>query len=136
MSVGLAELVRTALDPEPRLIFALGFGSRFSGNPRPGSDLDLGLWFGTKVGFADLAELCLRIERATGIEPVDLVLLELADPLLRFEALRGKLLLCRDWEAYARFFSLTCREHEEEMARLARFWHHWRTGAGTTRPGG
>jgi hypothetical protein len=42
--------------------------------------------------------------------------------ILRFEALKGKLLFIRDdkMEEYAHFYSLTCREYEDTMAWMQR----------------
>ena len=117
----LSDAVRAALADDPRIVFALGFGSRWRGGARPGSDLDLGVYVSEEPGFDLLADWILRVEAATGLEPVDLVVLNRADALLRFEALGGELLWSNAPETYAAFFSLTCREYEDEMARLRRF---------------
>jgi hypothetical protein len=42
--------------------------------------------------------------------------------ILRFEALKGKVLFIRDhkMEKYAHFYSLTCREYEDTIAWMQR----------------
>lgn len=40
-----------------------------------------------------------------------------ANPILRFEAVSGKRLFCRDLSALAEFVSLAAREYEDEMAQ-------------------
>ena len=51
------------------------------------------------------------------------VVLNDASPILRFEALCGKRLLCRDPDRCAVFASLTARECEDEMALCGRWLH-------------
>ena len=80
---------RAALRPEVRL--AVMFGSRARGKPRPGSDVDLGILldpYSPELRF----ELEAELGRAAGL-PVDMVLLDEAPPLLRFEMARGGILL-------------------------------------------
>jgi hypothetical protein len=52
------------------------------------------------------------------VEEIDLVVLNEANAFLRFEALSGQSLFCRDPARRAEFASLTAREYEDEMA----FW--------------
>jgi hypothetical protein len=46
------------------------------------------------------------------------VLLNDANSILRFEAISGRALACRDRESHAAFCSLTSREYEEDMAQI------------------
>jgi hypothetical protein len=57
---------------------------------------------------------------ALGIEAVDLVVLNDASPITRFEAVYGRRVLCRDRTSCAPFISLSAREDESVMALLAR----------------
>ena len=50
----------------------------------------------------------------------DIGILNGAEPIYRFEALKGRLLFCRDEERYLDFFSLTCREYESQIADYER----------------
>ena len=58
-----------------------------------------------------------------GAEP-DVGILNRAEPVYRFEALKGRLLFSRDTERYLDFFSLTCREYERQMADYQRQWEY------------
>ncbi len=66
-------------------------------------------------------------EIVPGIE-CDIGILNNAEPVYRFEALRGKLLFARDYEAYLKFYSLTCREYESQLADYER-QHRYRLAA-------
>ena len=105
----------------PGIIGAWLFGSARQGELRPGSDLDLGILFDHQPGLDTLAECRARLQKATGIEEVDLVPLNAASPLLRFEALCGRRLVCTDENRCAEFASLTAREYEDEMAMCTRW---------------
>lgn len=117
------ESLREALR-HPRIVGAWLFGSAQDGELRPGSDLDIGVLFDAKPGLDTLAECRARLQLATGVEDVDLVPLNTASPLLRFEALCGRRLVCVDPSRCAEFASLTAREYEDEME----FCKRWITG--------
>jgi predicted nucleotidyltransferase len=80
---------RAAALPEVRL--AVLFGSVARGQERKGSDVDLGLLVDPDTPDARLRAL-IELERAAGRE-VDLVFLDEAPPLLRFEISRDGVLL-------------------------------------------
>ena len=61
-------------------------------------------------------DLLGRLQDALGLDEVDLVVLNDANPILRFEAVSGRRLFTRDLLALAEFVSLTAREYEDEMA--------------------
>ena len=67
-------------------------------------------------------------ERAPGAY-CDIGFLNHAEPVYRFEALRGRLLFTRNVETYLRFFSLTCREYESQLADYER-QYRYRAGMG------
>jgi uncharacterized protein len=104
----------------PQVVFTLLHGSANGGVVRPGGDIDIALYiegratlelYGTVIGIVELL--------VPGV-PADVGILNSAEPIYRFEALKGRLLFCRDQEAYLRFFSLTCREYESQMASYER----------------
>jgi len=119
MKIQLESLVAGLRDP--RIVGAWLFGSARAGEMRPGSDLDIGILFDGKPGLDALAECRAHLQKATGVEEVDVVPLNAALPLVRFEALCGCRLLCRDEDRCAEFASLTAREYEDEMA-MCRRW--------------
>lgn len=109
--MGLVETVRALLEPVPAIRLAALFGS--SAQPgAAGADLDLAV--GLHPGTDMPAELEALLERATGL-PVDLVRIDTAPPLLRFEIARGGILLLeREAHAWADF-----------RARAALDWWDW-----------
>ena len=86
---------------------------------------DLDLAFFLKPNTEPAFDFQARVEQA--VEPqtqgrirVDVGLLNRADPVYRFETLKGKQLFCRDDEVYMDFFSRASREYETQMIRYAR----------------
>ena len=112
--------IREVLDRQPFVVCAWLFGSTLSGRRRAESDLDIGILTGHKPTWQEYAELQQDLVQATGSDAVDLVVLNEANSILRFEAISGRLLTCRDGEARAAFHSRTAREYEEDMAQLER----------------
>ena len=100
------------------LIAAWAFGSASNGLVAPGSDVDVGVWFETLPSFEQQLALLGRLQEALGVDEVDLVVLNDANPTLRFEALSGRALYCRDPNLRAGFASLAAREYEDAIA----FW--------------
>ena len=102
----------------PEVIAAWAFGSAADGRIAPGSDVDVGVWFEASPSFEQQLDLLARLQDTLGVDEVDLVALNDANPILRFEALSGRRLFCRDPGRCAGFASLTAREYEDAMA----FW--------------
>lgn len=131
MKIQLDRLIEALRDPH--IIGAWLFGSAQAGELRPGGDLDIGVLFDQPPSLDTLADCRARLQQATGIEEVDLVPLNDASPLVRFEALCGQRLVCTDENRCAEFASLTAREYEDEMAMLRRWLH---AGASVAPPEG
>jgi len=120
--IDLGRLVTILGDVEP-IRFALVFGSARDGVVRAGSDLDVA------VSLADpdaknvdlLLEIVGKVEDALGVT-CDLTVLNTAGPVLRHEALKGRLLFVRPdrEEAFAEFYVRTCAEYEDLMVWRAR----------------
>jgi predicted nucleotidyltransferase len=104
----------------PAVIAAWFFGSAQHGQPGPGSDLDIGVLFATKPTLVELADLRADLQQELQIDEIDLVPLNGASPILRFEAISGRPIYCRDRGRRAEFASLTAREYEDAMALLKR----------------
>jgi predicted nucleotidyltransferase len=104
---------------DSRVVGATVFGSARDGRVRPGSDLDLAVLFDQPLSaeeFLDFySDLC---NRAPGVERVDLISLNQADPILAFEAISGTFLCTNDVDKMAGYFSLVCREYEDVMGNL------------------
>jgi predicted nucleotidyltransferase len=99
---------------------AVLFGSAARGKAAPGSDLDVGILF--DPGQESAAALEVALARATG-RRVDVVRLEAAPPLLRFEVARdGRVLLERTPHAWVDFRARAMTDWWD-WAPTARFLH-------------
>jgi predicted nucleotidyltransferase len=103
---------------QPNLIAVWLFGSAQSGEVQPGSDLDFGLLFAAPPSLDELTGLSMQLQRTLDFDQFDLVPLNTAHPYLRFEAISGRPLFCRDLDRRAEFASLAARDYEDEWA----FW--------------
>lgn len=105
----------------PEISFAFLLGSAQGGVVKASSDFDLALYL---QPYKPTLDLYAAIEDALadllpGVR-IDTGFLNKAEPVYCFEALKGTLLFARDRDLYARFFSLTCREYESQMASYKR----------------
>jgi hypothetical protein len=87
---------------------------------RDAADVDIAVHLSEQPTPDMLAEIVGLCEDALQYDNIDIVVLNTSDPILAFEALSGKRLACRNEEAYLSFFSLTCRQYEDEMQRIER----------------
>ena len=117
------ERLKEALSGVASIAFALVFGSGRDGRlPKVDSDLDVAVYL-NPLDFDERVRLLGIIQDTLGIGRVDLVFLNVTENVsLQREALKGRLLLCRDPELYASFFSLTDRRGRDEEDRIARAW--------------
>jgi predicted nucleotidyltransferase len=79
------------------------------------SDLDLALYISGQISFeiyGTVQDICDNL--AAGVR-CDTGILNNAEPVYRFEALRGRLLFSRDEDLRLTFYSRTCREYESVM---------------------
>jgi predicted nucleotidyltransferase len=113
-----------ALDAEPHILFALLFGSTRNGvRPKDDSDIDVAIYLDHKPDFDEHARLLGLVQDVVKSDRVDLVFLNVTENLfLQREALKGRLLTCRDRNAYAGFFSLVDRRARDEEDRIKRAW--------------
>jgi predicted nucleotidyltransferase len=92
------ERLRSVLEADPHIAYAILFGSRGRGTARDQSDTDLavGLARGVRLSAGELGELMSRLETAAGGR-VDLILLEEARPGLAYRVFRdGRVIFERD----------------------------------------
>lgn len=112
----------------PKIVAAWAFGSARAGELRRGGDVDVAVLFAQPPTLDERADLRADLQEALGVDEIDLVTLNGASPVLRFEAVSGVRLLCRDDEACASFVSLAAREHEDEAALADRGVRYWKEG--------
>ena len=114
----LAESVKAAC---PEAEFGFLFGSAKDGVLTTGADIDVGLYVDTPHDFDLYNRAMEAVEKlAPGVEPDISVVTMDSDVVLRFEILKGRQLFVRNLETYLDFFSLTCREYEDQMASYQR----------------
>ncbi len=97
------DTIETILAADPRISFALRFGSTARGHSHSHSDVDLGIGLvdGAELGRRELADLCSRLDSAAG-GAVDLALMHEAPPGLAYRIFRdGVVILERDHRALA-----------------------------------
>jgi hypothetical protein len=97
------DALREVLNRDPRIAYALLFGSGARESMHGASDLDVavGLKAGVSLAPRDIGALASDLERAAG-RPVDLVLLDEAPPALAYRVFRdGITLVERDHRAFA-----------------------------------
>ena len=111
------------LSRNPRVAAAWVFGSAREGRVRSGSDLDIAVLFDAAPSLDEWADLRADLQEALGFEEIDLVILNEASPILRFEAVSGRRVYCRDEAVAAAFVSLTAREYEDELALAEKGLH-------------
>ena len=99
----------------PEAIFAYLHGSATDGTVRPHSDVDLAFYLPGKPDLAFHEKVFEIGQPILGDTRVDIGFLKHAEPVYRFEVLKGTLLFCRDQEVWLRFYSVTCREYEHQM---------------------
>lgn len=93
--------LRSVLESDPRVGYAVLFGSKGRGTAHPMSDTDvaIGLTPGTSFSALELGALLSRLETAADGR-VDLVLLDEAPPALAYRVFRdGRVIFERDHEA-------------------------------------
>ena len=109
------ELARTLEERVPEIIFAYLLGSAADGTVGPHSDLDLAVYLEEKPTlslYTDIEKICSEV---VGPVRCDIGIVNNAEPVFRFEALKGRLLFTRDRERWLTFYSRTCREYEHQL---------------------
>jgi uncharacterized protein len=108
------------LAEDDNIVAAWIFGSAREGSIRPGADIDIGVFFARMPSIDELADLRSALQDVLAFDEIDLVVLNEASPILRFEAISGRPVYTADRESRATFVSLTAREYEDEMAQWQR----------------
>jgi predicted nucleotidyltransferase len=116
----------------PGIVAAWVFGSAKGGVVRSNGDIDVALLLDHKPSLDELAAVRAALQDALHFDNIDLVPVNDTSPILRFEAVSGKLIFCRNRLALTAFVSLTAREYESDMAFL-QWGMKSRKGGGTSR---
>jgi predicted nucleotidyltransferase len=96
------DALRSVLIDDPRILYALVFGSRARGAAHADSDIDvaIGLKSTTRVGALELGEVVARLERASA-RRVDLVVVNEAPPALAYRIFRdGHVIVEKDHRTF------------------------------------
>jgi len=109
---GITRLLRTDY---PQVSFALIVGSAARGVIRAHGDLDLALHCREPLSLQQRIALMGSVSDLHQGVRCDLGILNHAEPVFRFESLKGRLLFAHDEETWLRFYSTTCREYESQM---------------------
>lgn len=107
------ELERAAdrLARDPRVLAVYGFGSRSRDEAGPRSDVDVAVLLDQRLSLAQELRLRAEVVQELRRDDVDLVVLNQAPPLLRYEVVSaGRRLFARDEEAADRFEERAARE--------------------------
>ncbi len=99
----------------PQIVFALVMGSASEGTIAKYSDLDLAVFLEKKVEWEVLSSVMQSIGDLHQDIRCDIGVLNNAEPIYRYEALKGKLLFTRDQARWLTFYSVTCREYETQI---------------------
>ncbi|MEA2013069.1 MAG: nucleotidyltransferase domain-containing protein [Verrucomicrobiota bacterium] len=116
-SVNIRKLGNSLKKEFPSILFAFLYGSTAqNGCLKNASDIDVAVYLNKTLDIDLYARISEVVAKGIGniLEP-DIGILNNADPIYRFEVLKGQLLFSRDMEFYYSFFSLTCREYESQM---------------------
>jgi len=110
--------LKACLSRQPAILFALLFGSRGRGTPRPDSDWDIAIYLEDSLAAKQRFDLRLRLHsELEDLGKVDLVILNEAPPLLAHRALAGERLLIRDLSRFVAFVVQTLGLAEDQ-----RYW--------------
>lgn len=94
------DALRAVCNADPRIGYALVFGSSVSGTTHADSDVDVAIGGACQLDLLTLGDLLSKLEAAAG-RPVDLVLLEEAPPGLAYRVFRdGRAIVVRDEPAF------------------------------------
>ncbi|MGQ4915581.1 MAG: type VII toxin-antitoxin system MntA family adenylyltransferase antitoxin [Candidatus Asgardarchaeia archaeon] len=121
----LIEKIKAVLIKDPQIVFAILFGSQARGDAFSFSDIDIGIYVTKDTAYDSKYKFLLmhKLSKALEVDNVDLIILNEAPPALRYEILTtGILILCRDDDLYAEFYSLSLREYFDFRYILQQFY--------------
>lgn len=132
MMFEIASLAQALKDGCPDVVFAMLHGSAKGGTLHPGSDIDVALYLSVKPAWEHYQAAFDAVCRVIPDVQPDIGILNNAEPIYRFEALKGRLLFCRNQECFLRYFSQTCMDYESQIADYER-QHRYRLESASNR---
>ena len=109
-------ILGTALrDGCPEMLFALLLGSARDGHVSPGGDLDMAVSLESGLNLTLVERITAIAQRVLPGIDIDIGCFDRAEPVYRFEALKGRLLFARDNDRFLDAYSKACREYESQM---------------------
>ena len=120
MKFDVHKLARLLKQQCGEVCFALLHGSAKDGQVKQAGDIDLALFIEGRPTLELYEKVSKCVEAVAPGVQCDTGILNNAEPVYRFEALKGRLLFSRNQEQYLHFFSLTCREYESQVADYQR----------------
>ena len=117
--IRVVEYLRSVLTDCSLVRLAILFGSHARDAARPGSDIDVGIIpHDPQLALTAELDLHARLERACG-SPIDLVRLDRASTLLRWEAaVNSVVLVASSPDEFSRFVAAAALEHADLMTTL------------------
>ena len=112
----------------PEVVFAILHGSAQKGIVKEGSDIDIAIYINGKVSLELYQRVYGIVNSVVPDSEPDIGILNNAEPIYRFETLKGKLLFSRNENKFLDFYSLACREYENQIADYER-QHKYRLDA-------
>ncbi len=107
------EKLKTLLENDPNIIFALIFGSGARGKQKKGSDIDIGIYFVQPPEGLDLLGF-INILSELVDKDVDVVVLNNASAFLRHQVMKNKInLTIKDRMVYRNFREKTISDYDE-----------------------
>ncbi|MDY6849758.1 MAG: nucleotidyltransferase domain-containing protein [Geoalkalibacter sp.] len=124
-SQDIIEQLRALFAPMPEVRFAYLFGSHARDDAGPLSDLDVAVFLSPEVSAFDFRlQLMETLARALGTDHLDLVTLNDAPPVLKYEVIRHGRIVKEDREARIPFEAHTLSEYfdTEHLRRVQRMY--------------
>lgn len=114
-------LARELQESCPAIVFAYILGSAKDVTLPARSDLDIAVYTNGKPTMETLSSINDIIERLYKNVTADIGFLNGNEPVYCFEALKGRLLFCRDHELWVSFFVRTCKAYELQMYHYEKY---------------
>ena len=110
MNKSIKTKIRSLLEKNDKIVFALFFGSVATGRENKLSDVDIGIYFNQNVELLEIGKISAELEKITG-KNIDLVLLKdlyKRKPTFANEIVKkSELIFSRDDEKYVEFKKMT-----------------------------
>lgn len=118
----VAEKLKAFFEDRKDVLMAFLFGSAAAGREISESDVDVAVWFGRDYTIEEVGRLQSGIESLLH-RNVDLIVLNNARPTIAWAAMRGKLLIVRDYRLYfSKLLEISMEAEDIQDFVLDLFW--------------